>query len=89
MIAYIGWIGAILSTLCVSPQAWDCYKDGHARGMNWLFLLAWTFGKVFTIIYLWDRGEVILLTNYFMNLIFLSVIIKYKIWERKLSIGTD
>lgn len=79
----LGWAGAILFAICALPQAIECARNGHARGLNWFFLLAWFFGEVFTIIYVWPKADYPLLFNYFLNLVFLAVILRYKIWERK------
>lgn len=78
----IGWMGAVLFAICGLPQAIQCYREGHASGLNWFFLLAWFFGEVLTIIYVWPKSDYPLLFNYFLNLLFLIVIIRYKIWSR-------
>lgn len=79
----IGWVGAMLFAICGLPQAIECYKQGHSRGLNWFFLGAWLGGEMLTIIYVWPKADYPLLANYFMNLVFLSVMLKFKIWERK------
>lgn len=78
----IGWIGSILFAVCGLPQAIQCYKDGHSRGLNWFFLICWFGGEVFTIIYVWPKGDIPLLFNYFLNLGFLGIMLRYKIKER-------
>jgi len=79
----IGWIGAALFAICGLPQAIQCYRDGHARGLNWFFLMAWFWGEVLTIIYIWPKQDYPLLANYFANMGFLLVMLKFKLWERK------
>lgn len=79
----IGWIGAILFAICGLPQAWACYKQGHSRGLSWSFLLMWLGGEIFTIAYVFPKKDIPLLFNYFLNLVFLLVMIRYKVWERK------
>lgn len=79
----IGWIGAILFALCGLPQAWECYRTGNSRGLSWGFLGMWFGGEILTIIYVWPKGDIPLLFNYFLNLVFLLVMVKFKIWERK------
>lgn len=79
----IGWIGSILFAICGLPQAIQCWKDGHSRGLNWFFLLAWFWGEVFTIAYVWPKRDIPLLANYAANMGFLLVMVKFKIWERK------
>lgn len=80
----IGYIGSILLALCAFPQAIQSYKDGHSRGINIYFLLMWTFGEIFTIIYVTPLMSIPLFINYGANLAFLSVIWRYKIWEKDL-----
>lgn len=79
----IGWIGAVLFAICGLPQAIQCYRDGHSRGLNWGFLGCWLWGEILTIIYVWPKQDWPLLFNYFLNLVFLLVMVKFKIWERK------
>lgn len=80
---YIGWCGAILFAICGLPQAYQCWRDGHSNGLNWFFLLAWAGGEILTVIYVWPKGDVPLLTNYFINGVFLIVMLYYKIYPRK------
>lgn len=78
-----GWIGSALFAICGLPQAIECWRTGHSRGLNWFFLLAWFGGEVFTIIYVWPKMDIPLLANYFANMGFLGVMLYYKIWERQ------
>ena len=78
----IGWIGSILFAICGLPQAIQCARDGHSRGLNWFFLLAWLGGEILTIAYVWPKMDYPLLANYFANLGFLLVMLRYKLWER-------
>ena len=78
----LGWIGSILFAICGAPQAWQCMRDGHSRGLNWFFLLAWLGGEVLTIIYVWPKADYPLLANYLVNLVFLAVMLRYKVKER-------
>jgi uncharacterized protein with PQ loop repeat len=78
----IGWIGSILFGVCGLPQAIQCAKDGHSRGLNWFFLLAWLFGEIFTLAYVWPKADYPLLANYLVNLVFLAIMLRYKIKER-------
>ena len=79
----LGWIGSLLFGICGMPQAIQCAKDGHSRGLNWFFLLAWLGGEIFTIIYVWPKADYPLLANYFVNIGFLSIMIRYKVKERQ------
>jgi uncharacterized protein with PQ loop repeat len=79
----IGWVGSILFAICGLPQAIQSIRDGHSRGLNWGFLVCWTGGEIFTISYVWPKADYPLLANYFANMIFLLIMLRYKIWERK------
>ena len=78
----IGWFGAFLFGVCGLPQAIQCARDGHSRGLNWFFLLCWLGGEILTIIYVWPKADYPLLANYLVNLVFLAVMLRYKIRER-------
>ena len=78
----IGWIGALLFAICGLPQAYQSWYDKHSHGLNWFFLLAWLGGEILTIIYVWPKGDVILLTNYFLNLGFLLIMLWYKLFPK-------
>ena len=80
---YIGWIGSILFAICGLPQALQSFKQGHSNGLTWSFLLMWFFGELFTLIYIIPKQDWPLIFNYTMNMGFLLVILKFKIWKRK------
>jgi len=85
MIETIGWTGAILFAVCGIPQAIQCYREKHANGLNWIFLITWSGGEVLTIAYIMMTSmDLILLVNYFVNSAVLVILIYYK-WkgERK------
>lgn len=76
----LGIIGAVCFSLCAVPQAWQCYRQGHARGLSWAFLGLWTVGEVATMVYVFvEHADAILLANYAANLAALLVIITYKL----------
>lgn len=75
----IGWMGSILLAFCGLPQAWQSYRDKNSDGMTWGMLLMWGFGELLTIIYILPKFYLPLLFNYTANLIFIGVIVYYKI----------
>lgn len=79
----IGWFGSILLAFCGLPAAIDCAIKGHARGLNWFFLIMWFGGELLTVIYVAEKLDWPLLFNYSANIAFLLVILKYKIWPRE------
>jgi uncharacterized protein with PQ loop repeat len=79
----IGWLGSILLALYGAPQAWQSYKQGHSRGINTTLLIMWLAGEVLTLgAILSITPELFLLFNYGVNLVFISIICYYKIYER-------
>ena len=75
----IGWLGSILLAFCGLPQAIESYKTKSSEGLTWGFLFMWFVGEIFTIIYILPQMVLPLLFNYTANIIFLSIIIYYKI----------
>ena len=83
MIKAIGWLGSIMFALCGAPQAVKSYKDGHSNGLSLSFLGLWTGGEILTTIAVaLDTSSSYLLFNYIVNMVFLSVILKYKFKPR-------
>lgn len=83
MITILGWVGSILFSLCGLPQAIKSYKDGNSDGLDNAFLVMWTSGEILTLGVCIDQGlPAFLLFNYSLNLVFLAVIWKYKVWRR-------
>lgn len=79
MIDVIAWVGAVAFAVCAIPQAWACFKQKHAAGLDWSFLLLWLLGELCFLVYsihLWDLP---LMTNYIANGLSLFVIIYYKL----------
>jgi len=74
-----GYIGSICLAICALPQAIMSYRRGHSKGLSIGFLLLWTAGEIFTLMYVWPKMDMPLILNYSANLVFLSVIWYYKI----------
>lgn len=79
----IGWIGSILLAFCGLPQAWESIRMGHSRGLTWGFLFMWFVGELCTFAYILPKMDLPLLVNYSANIMFLIIIIFYKIKPRK------
>lgn len=79
----IGWIGGILLAFCGLPQAWESYKTKNSEGLTWGFLIMWGVGELFTIVYVIPKWHWPLIFNYTANIIFISIIVYYKIKPRK------
>ena len=75
----IGWLGSILLAFCGLPQAIESYKTKNSDGLTWGLLLMWFFGEILTIIYIIPKWHWPLIFNYTANIIFLIIILYYKI----------
>ncbi len=76
---FFGWTGSALFAICGLPQAAQSYREKHSDGLNWYFLLAWFFGELFTLLYIWPKSDWPLIANYSVNMVMLCVILYYKI----------
>jgi uncharacterized protein with PQ loop repeat len=74
----IGWLGSILLAFCGLPQAVESYKTKSSEGLTWGFIGMWFIGEICTFIYILPKMDLPLLLNYTANIIFLAVIIFYK-----------
>lgn len=79
----IGWIGSILLAFCGLPQAIESYKTKSSAGLTWGFILMWFVGEILTVIYIIPKWHWPLIFNYTANIIFLSVILYFKIKPAK------
>ena len=81
----VGYLGAFLLAICAFPQMVMSIVDGHSRGLSSAFLLSWYFGEIFVLYYIYNtigpNGP--LYYNYLLNTIMITVIVRYKYWERK------
>ena len=79
----IGWLGSILLAFCGLPQAIESYKTKSSEGLTWGFIGMWFIGEICTFIYILPKMDLPLLLNYTANIIFLSIIIFYKLMPKK------
>ena len=79
------WIGSILLAICGLPLAWRSYKDGHSHGVDFLFLIVWGLGEIFTLSYVLYKWDLPLILNYSLNLIFIGIVFYYKIKPREID----
>lgn len=79
----IGYIGSIMLAICGLPQAIESFKTKSSDGLTWGFLALWFFGEILTFIYVLPKMDLPLLINYSANIIFLLIIIYYKIKPQK------
>ena len=81
----IGWIGSVAFAICGLPQAWECYKNKSAKGINQLFVGLWLIGEVcYVVSVLLKFGWVSwMMFNYLANIFSIVVILYYLIKDRK------
>lgn len=79
----MGWAGSVLLAFCGLPQAVDSFKTGRSSGVTWGLLGMWGAGEILTFLYVLPTMELPLLFNYASNMVFISVILYYKVWPRK------
>jgi len=84
MASIIGWIGSICFALCGTPQAFQCIRQGHARGLSPLFLALWGAGEMcYIAAVLIQFGWVgWMMVNYTFNLICVFIMVRYRLWPR-------
>ena len=83
MIETIGWIGAVAFAICGAPQAYKSWKEGHAHGLAWSFLVLWYIGELFGLVYVIALLSYPLIFNYAFNVILVTVILRYKVFPRE------
>ena len=86
MITTIGWIGSLCLAFSGVPQAFRCYCQGHAKGLSIWTLSLWFVGEIcYVIATIGEFGAVPwLLTNYILNIICITVMLKY--WIRPTNV---
>lgn len=75
----VGWVGSVLLAFCGLPQAIESWRRGSSEGVAWGFLVMWGFGEIFALAYVIQKFDIPLIFNYLANLLFLAVIVRYKL----------
>jgi hypothetical protein len=70
-------IGSILLALCGFPEAYSAWRRKECN-IGWAMILMWLVGEILLSIFAIQTKQYILLINYFANLTFLGIMIKYK-----------
>jgi hypothetical protein len=74
----IAFTGSLLLALCGFPEAIKCSREKKCE-IGWPMLLMWLFGEILLIIFAIQTQQYVLLINYFANLTFLTIMIRYKL----------
>lgn len=80
---FLGWLGSLCLAMCGLPAAIQCYKEKHANGLNYAFLILWTVGEICVLIPVVSMGKIWLVVNYSTNLLFLLIIWYFKLKSKK------
>lgn len=80
ILQFLGWLGSILLAFCGLPQAISSWRKKSSHGVTWGLLIMWGLGEIFTLIYVIPKMDMPLLLNYTANILFLTVIVYYKIF---------
>jgi hypothetical protein len=85
-----GVVGAVLLALCGAPQAWQAYRDGHARGVSGWFLSMWGVGCTAMLYHVLavHASDVALVANYVFNVSLVAIIARFKVWPRRVLVCT-
>lgn len=75
----IDFIGSVLLAACGLPEAIRCYKNKRCD-IGYGMLLSWLIGEVCLVFYSVETGQFVLLINYLANIMFISVMLYFKIF---------
>jgi uncharacterized protein with PQ loop repeat len=88
MADFIGWVGSVAFAVCGLPQAWECFKNRSARGINPYFIGLWFIGEIcYVVSVLMKFGWVHwMMFNYTVNIFSITVITFFIIMDRKSTV---
>lgn len=74
-----GWLSSLLFMICGIPQAYKTYKQGHAKGLSFTFIITWFLGEVFGLVYIskFNPYPWPLFFNYGLSLFSTIIILKF------------
>lgn len=80
----LGFVGCIAFNIGNIPQGIKMIQEGHCRGISGLTVVIWLVGYVSMLIYSIGMytGDNLLIMNYLFNLLFVLMIVWYKIFPR-------
>lgn len=73
------WIGATMLAICGLPAAIHAHRIGKADDISWLFLILWLLGELLLLIDRMPKQDWALIINYFANIVFIDIILRYKV----------
>lgn len=78
----IAAIGSVLLALCALPEAIRSFKLKRCD-IGWGMLSMWLAGEICLVIFALQTVQYVLLINYFANILFLVIMVFYKLFPRK------
>lgn len=75
----LGWIASLAFSICAIPQAYQCYKQKHGKGINKLFMWIWLSGELLMMPYIIVKHnfDAPIMFNLITNTTFILVIMYY------------
>ena len=83
MLEIIGIIGAIILAFSSLPQVILTFKQGHIKGISDGLIVMWSIGVILMFIYVLPTGSIPLIGNYLLNIIFVGVLVFYRLFPRR------
>lgn len=75
----IGYISTFFLAICSAPLFIKTIKDGHCKGVSGAFIICWFLGDILGSYYVTVAEDLPLILNYYLNTIFSTTILFYKI----------
>jgi uncharacterized protein with PQ loop repeat len=80
----LGWIGTALLSSSSVPQVIKAFKEGHAKGLSWLYLILTLFGLGSMYFYAsLNKAGMVLEISYSVQFVLFSIITARKIFPSK------
>lgn len=79
----IGWLGALMLSICGLPQAIHSYKHKNSDGITWAMLHLWFWGEIGQLIYVIYYLKYPIIFNCSLNIIIILVMIYYKAYPKR------
>lgn len=80
----VGWLGSLFLALAGIPQLVKTIREGHARGMDWWYLvLLWSGFLAMFAFTIRSHAAIQLTLSYALQLLVFTTIVFYKAFPRK------
>jgi uncharacterized protein with PQ loop repeat len=80
----VGWLGSLFLVSAGVPQVIKVFREGHARGMAWWYLILLWLGFFSMAVFTLRSGAALqLILSYCFQLVVFTIIVRYKAYPRK------